>query len=822
MAANSETRIRPVHLAKLMDAWLTDAAKDFISPDSSTLLVAVGGYGRGELFPHSDVDILVSLGEGENFEQELFAQSVFMPLWDARFDLGHALRTPSETLTLASADFEVLCALLDARLLAGSPKAFDALIRGFHDAVLRPRAIQLIEWLKSRFVARQDMGADSAHRIAPNLKEGRGGLRDYQTIVWLEKIATIVQSTHRPFLSTPEREALEAHADFLAETRVHLHVVSNRKNEVLHLEIQPDVAQAMGHKRASRVEGVEHFLSLLHQAMVETKLLCGFVLNRAMEELSNASGTRSGIFSDGLDFSFFARNPLYILELFHHSAMARIPLSWQARRTIQSRLEMLADDGSWQQGLASRFETILCTSSAADALEQMLEIGLLGIYFPEFRLIEHLVQFDAYHMLPAGPHMVETVRQLCLFEAGHPFLGEQLHACAMQPALRWAALFHDIGKGNGEHALRGAAIAGTILQRLGFESLFINEVSFLIENHLLLIHSATRHDLSEESVIMHLAHQIGTVARLDALTLLTWADSMATGPKAWNPWIQNLLSEAYFKTRRVLEYGFLSSESRVHRLSKSRDALRSVRPENISVSEYESFLAVMPPRYLMRTSHRRLVEHIHQVHSFRTCDPRPEFLLKWEHKPTTRSLRLTFVSDDRPGLFARFCAALSRKSMSVLGAELCVWDDGTVVDVFWVTEPLDPLYIEDTLESFQSCLLDFFRHEEKLDAFTVQIGPRLKKVIAVEQEPVVVHLDNKSSDFYSVLSIQAPDVPGLLATVSLTLYRLGIDLVFAKIATQRDKAMDILHVRQNGEKIPVSEILHLERSLRLVISSLYA
>jgi [protein-PII] uridylyltransferase len=321
---------------------------------------------------------------------------------------------------------------------------------------------------------------------------------------------------------------------------------------------------------------------------------------------------------------------------------------------------------------------------------------------------------------------------------------------------------------------------------------------------------------------MELAQTLGSVRRLDLLTLLTWADSMATGPKAWNPWIENLLRETYFKTRKVLEHGIMSDETLVHRLSTLRDSLRSSRPSHFSIRDFERFLSVMPARYLMQTAPKRIIEHIEQVHAFRESPDCGPFHLSWEHRPQSRSLRVTLVSTDRPGLFARVCAALVRHGMSVLGAELCVWDDKTVVDVFWVTEPLDMLYADQTVEAFQSNLLGLLADENRLDQLPVQITTRLRKVFALDRDLVSVRLDNGVSDFYTVLSIEAPDVPGLLATVSLCLYRLGVDLVFAKIATQKDKAMDILHIREGGEKIPDSECESLERTLCLLIRSLYA
>lgn len=805
-------RPAPGRYSRLVDQWIVSVARNLAASPSPVLILAVGGYGRGELFPHSDIDVLVSMPDAGGPDPEDLARALFLPLWDAGFELGHGIRTQAETASLARRDFEVACALLDARLVFGPVSAFRAFMATMTASVLVPERSRLVEWLGQRLESRQR--ASDVHFIAPHLKEGRGCLRDAQTIAWLDRVFALTDSGHESFLTADEKRALHRHRSFLSSVRVCLHQLGTRKNDVLHLDVQPDLAARMGFGEQSSVRGVERFLSRLHRAMADIQLLSRLTLARARLGKAGVHGER---FSDGLDFSALSADPGFVLELFRHSVQTGSPLGWEARRTIQAGISLYPQ--GWRRDHADKFETVLRAHGAAQALEQMFETGFLSAFVPEFGRVAYVVQYDAYHLRPVAAHLLETVRQVDHVLPDDEFLGEYLAPVRFEPGLRWAALLHDIGKGEEDHSLRGAVLGREIMTRLGRDPKTVDTAEFLIRHHLLLVHTATRRDLGEEGVIVGLAQTVGSVARLDLLTLLTVADSRATGPKAWTPWICNLLRELYFKTRNILE-SFLSGEHSASRLARVRDALRRARPEGWTGRDFERVLMVMPARYLLQTPDSRILAHIDLVREFRAAGA--PFVMTHEHEPLSRSFQLTLIGRDRAGFFARACVALHRHGLAIWSAELCTWDDGTVVDVLWVGEPADMLYADHAFDRVRKTLVGLLEDESGLDTFQAGVTTRHKKGFAADEELVSVRADNNFSDFHTVLTVRAPDAGGLLATVSLALYRLGVDVILARIATQADKAMDTFHVRHNGEKIPDGELSRLEACLRLLLCSLYA
>ncbi|MBT8763966.1 [protein-PII] uridylyltransferase [Desulfohalobiaceae bacterium Ax17] len=787
---------------------------------SSFALVAVGGYGRSELCPGSDIDVLILFAEDIPVEAEDLARDLFHPLWDAGLDLGHGVRSVKECLALSRKNLDVFTSLLDMRFLAGDREIFSQLHTLVQNELVPELKSRFIEWLKEKYEQRRKQLGDASAMIEPHLKEGLGGLRDYHYILWLARVHFALRENDElvkhGLLSHPEYEALQTHLDFLFLVRSHLHLLTGRRTDLLHFELQPDLALKLGFKDQRGKFGVESFLSRLHREMTSLKVLCRLFLHTYFSAKTELFSYSDGQLALPQEFKFDGRklsfqtpeailsNNLLILEIFKQSALLGAPLSWETRRLIGQLVPMTMTSLQSHVHAGQRFLDILLSQKADFALEQMLETGFLGSFIPEFGLVQDQVQFDAYHTYPVGQHSVKTVSFLCNFARDdEDFLSEYLSDYVADAALRLAALLHDIGKGQKGHARVGAKLARKILARLRIDEAIIAQTAFLIEHHLLLIKTATRQDLEDESVIINLASQIGSVHRLALLTLLSYADSKATGPKAWNPWVEALLKEIFFKVRKILEQGSLASPHAAHKMATTRDRLRSLAKNDFDFEQLEELLDALPSRYLLHFSpetihaHLLLIKRLFQegkANSFKGgCKG---FILDAHENSQARCWELTVVSYDEPGLFMNIAGVLALNNINILSADLNVFKNDIVVNVFRVSNPPDPLFAGEFWDKVAHDLKRVMTGRLSLDyrlSLKKQKSDYLQRVEIPEYKPEVI-IDNNSSDFYTVIEVIANDRVGLLYDIGATLLNLRLDIVFAKLATHKDQVADIFYV----------------------------
>ena len=786
-------------------------------------LVAVGGYGRRDLCIHSDIDVLILFDSKVPASAKKMAEDIFYPLWNLGFDLGHGIRTLKDCLSLASENVEALTSMLDARFICGGSPLYLALMERLGKRILPKKGLTLSRWLEEQNQMRMAVFGDASSLLEPNLKEGIGGLRDYHHLLWLAKaffhVRTPKDLEYSGILSHKEYGDLEGHLKFIHLVRNHLHRKSARKNDRLTFDYQERIAKSLAFKDQDGLLAVEQFLSQLHASMASIKSLHrSFVFTHFSDSRRNNTGSAG---SESLTAPFhmdqgeihfpsataILSDPLLLLDIFVQAVNAGRPLSLESKRLVREFLYLVDDPFRTSERAARGFLSILNASKAFDALDQMLETGLLSAFIPEFEPVQDRVQFDHYHLFSVGRHLLQTLRHLKTLHQERDILLADIFLDLPDPEpLFVAALFHDIGKTGKDHAAKGAVLVRNILKRFGYDRKKMEVVYFLVRHHLLLAESATRRDLNDEKIVVQCAGTVGTVERLKMLYLLSWADGRATGPRAWNDWIANLVLELFFKILHILEKGELATPDASRRMRQSMQEVRTQIGDRLSPPDLEAVFDVMPPNYLIETGPRTISRHITLYGALREAGakgPERAFCLEAEAEPTSGTYAVTFLAKDRAGLFSDVAGVMALNNINILSARIYTWRDGTAVDIFTVTPPLDPIHAEEIWERIKWDLAETFQGELSLsERLQKKAEPTIlsrKKTLTRQTQ---VNVDNQSSDFFTLIEVFTDDHIGLLYQITHTLFTLGIDIRIAKIATKGDQVADIFYVLDlEGQKV---------------------
>ncbi len=800
-------------------------------------LVAVGGYGRRDLCIHSDLDVLILFHSKVPSSARKLAEDLFYPLWNMGLDLGHGIRGIKDCITLGSENPEALTSLLDARFLCGESPLYLALMERLGKRLLPKKGLAFSRWLEEQNQMRMALFGDASHLLEPNLKEGIGGLRDYHHLLWLAKAFSHVRMPRdlevSGILSHKEYEDLESHLKFIHLVRNHLHHGSARKNDRLTFDHQEGIARSLAFKDQNGLLAVEQFLSQLHASMGSIKSLHrSFVFTHFPG--SRKKGTDPGhtqslsapFHMDQGEIHFpsataIVSDPLLLLDIFVEAAKAGRPLSLESKRLIREFLHLIDHSFRKSKRAACGFLSILNASNAFDILDQMLETGFLCVFIPEFEPVKDRVQFDHYHLFPVGRHLLQTVRHLKTLQQQRDLLLTDIFLDLRDPEpLFLAALFHDIGKTGKDHAHRGALLVRNILKRFGYDRKKMDDVHFLILHHLLLAETATRRDLNDEKIVVQCARVVGTIERLKMLYLLSWADGKATGPRAWNDWVANLVLELFFKILHILERGELASPDASRRVKQSMQQIRSLIGDGLSHAEVEALMDVMPPNYLIETGPRAIARHVTLLGSLRgdlLKGAESAFCLEAEAAPSSGTYEATFLAKDRAGLFSDVAGVMALNNINILSARIYTWRDGTAVDIFTVTPPLDPIHTEEIWERIKGDLAETFQGRLSLsERLQQKAEPTLLSPRKILTRQTQVTVDNESSDFFTLVEVFTDDRIGLLYQITHTLFTLGIDIRIAKIATKADQVADIFYVLDlEGQKVLEEEKVQRIRDVLL-------
>ena len=784
--------------AELVDGALADLFVRAGAP-TGTAVAAVGGYGRRLLLPRSDIDLLVVHDGSDPDGVGRLADALLYPLWNAGFEVGHAVRTPQECEE-ATARLDVGASMVDIRFVAGDEALVTDVGRRIEAWVRRdPRAFA--RSLRDDAARRAERAGSAAHLLEPELKEGSGGWRDLHSI-WLLEAAVGMPLEDAGLLRPREREMLAAAEEFLARVRSALHLETGRRGDRLLLDHQPAIADAMGFTDEPRLIAIDGLMRALFEHARDVEFLFRAVIERLHE--------------DGTAPIAPPTTPAGVLDALAAEAEAGREPSAALLDSIDD-LE-LPEVVEWDEDVRAGFSRLLRAGDrGASSLEILDRLGILAAFVPEWTDVRCRPQRDPYHRLTVDAHLTASLRAMGRLFGGAGAGDDPVQVEAVRQlsegngtrdAVLLGALLHDIGKnGEGGHVPVGSRVVASILERMGVPSPDRDLVRFMVERHLLLPDTATRRDLSDENLVLDVAAVVGSPERLAALYLLAKADAEATGPAAWTSWRQTLVRELVAKVDHVLERGEMGTEI-AERLAGTIEGIRALLAAE-PAADLDGFLRRMPRAYLLAVEPGRIARH------YATIAPAVGAKdVRAVHFDGTRpgTYEVLVVAKDRSGLLSWIAGALALAGMSIRTAHVFTTDDGVATDLFEVEGVWEAEVPERRWREFRGMLRRAVdgsislerRVDEKRRWYP---APRVPT-------PVTIEVDNDASDFSTVIEVGAPDRLGLLYDITRTFAELGLDVHLAKVATYEGRVVDSFYVRDAlGPKV-ADDLDTLDRALR--------
>ncbi len=785
-------------------------------------LFALGGYGRSELSPHSDIDLLFLYHWKITPYAETVWETLYYSLMDAGWTVGHAVRNIRECLRQASRDFEIKTSLLDSRYLCGE----ESLAREFQTVVNRDlmekRAEQFFQAKAEESRVRHHRQGDSLYLLEPNLKEGCGGLRDLHTAWWLAKVKFKLTNWHelvvKGVVSESTLAAVEAAQDFLWRVRNGLHLLARTEQDRLTFEHQDQLAPGCGFSDTIQ------FMRTYYRHVTAIHDFTRFMFERCMapSRLFNFLGRPRGrdiregirIVDQTLHVTkpeMLAREPPNLVTIFHDAQRHGVACSRETKQAIRQALTELPPESASHPDVRDAFLAILSWKQrVAPTLHAMHEVGLLAWLLPEFGHLRWRTQRDLYHIYTIDEHTLRGVAELERLRDGEykeslPLLTQIMREIDRVDLLVLAMLFHDVGKGFGvEHSARSAEMVDAAARRWRLPPDEAHEWQVLVRQHLFMSHIAQRRDLSDDAQIADFARTVENPGCLQRLYLLTFADMKAVGPKVWNSWKGGLLNELYLRTLERLETGALVEEDQDARLQRRKARIRHQLAAEAATGQLSRFLATMPDSYFLTTPEDAVPEHVQLMSRFVQAEAEAPYRASLHHFPEQEYSEFTLVTRDRPGLFSLLAGVLTLSGLSISGARIATSQQGIALDVFRLShlDRHDLLLSEDTWTRFYTRLNAVFHEERTVEdllqaarppAFLQRSHPRLRTEITI---------DNTTSPTYTLVDVTALDRIGLLFKVTHALFQLGLVIHLAKITTNVDQVLDVFYVTDGaGEKV---------------------
>ena len=803
-------------------------------------VLAVGGYGRAEMAPHSDVDLLFLTPWKVTPWAESVIESLLYMLWDLKLKVGHATRTVKDCIRLGRDDITIRTALLEHRYVAGHEPLARELGERLWSDLFRNTGAEFIEAKLVERVERHKRQGGQRYVLEPNVKEGKGGLRDLRTLYWIGKYLHRVSSSEglvaAGLFTREEYETFARAEEFLWAVRCHLHYLTGRATDQLSFDVQVGVAERMGYRDTAGRRAVELFMQDYFRHATKVGELTRLFLTQL--EARHAKGeakltlllrhkkpVRAGMKLvqgrlDAADPALFLADKLNLLRVFEEALRSGYLLHPNVMRLIASNLALIDDEmRSDPEAVKIFLDLMLKHGNPERALRRMNELGVLAAFVPEFEPIVAMMQFNVYHHYTVDEHIIQCISTLAQIERGElveelPVASRILQDGVNRRVLYVALFLHDIGKGRPEdHSIIGAQTARRVAPRLGLSQADCETVEWLVRYHLLMSDFAQKRDLSDPRTVRDFAKAVKSKERLDLLTVLTVCDIRGVGPGTWNNWKAMLLRQLYRDTVTALEGG-LESLNREQREDEAKRALRAVLSDWTSEDLKAECARHYPPYWQGLTTETQAV-FARLLRGLRDDEIRID-LHPEEARDATRAC---FALADHPGIFSRLAGALALVGANVVDARTYTSKDGYATAVFWVQDSEGKPYEVSRLPRLRGMIVKTL-NGEVVAREALKDRDRVKKREREFRFPTHISFDNEGSEIYTMIEVDTRDRPGLLYDLTRTLAANNIYIASAMIATYGAQVVDTFYVKDMfGLKLHTkSRQEALERKLRQAIS----
>jgi len=779
-------------------------------------LAAIGGYGRGGLAPYSDIDLLALVQYKRTPRAERIVEFLLYAMWDLGLKVGQAVRSAEDCVRLAKSDVLIRTSMMERRFLAGETALYADFDRRFAKSVEAADRRGFVEAKLAERDQRHKRAGDSRYMVEPNIKDGKGGLRDLQTLSWiamaLHGVGDVDAMVPLGLLRAEEAQRFVKANAFLWTVRCHLHWLTKRPEEKLTFDVQVEIAKRLGYTDHVGADAVERFMK--HYFLVAkdvgnlTRIFCAAFeadsLGQPRFWLSRAARNRvDGFMLEGARLNIatedqFAQCPIDMIRLFAAAQRGGLDIHPNALRALTRNLRRIGPDLRADPEANRLFldEILLGPGNREVSLRRMNDAGVLGRFIPDFGRIIAQMQFDMYHFYTVDEHTLNAVGILNRIEIGEaaarfPLASELIGQIASRRALGFAVFLHDVGKGRGgNHSEIGGTIAERLGPRLGLAAEEIETAAWLVRWHLAMSGVTTRRDLEDPRTVQDFAALVQSPERLKALTVLTTVDISAVGPGRWNNWKAGLLEDLYHRTAEALA-GSVTSSQGTERVSKIKADARALLVE-WDDAQFAEFAALGANGYWLAFDAATHARHARLVHDLER-DNLP-LVVETRSDPQRDATEVTIHAADHPGLFACLAGAFAIAGLSIVDAKIFTLANGKALDVFWAQDisgdPMSNAKRAKLLVMIERMLAGSLSMEE-MGRLNVKQPERMR---SFQVTPRVL-IDNEASSTHTIIEINGRDRPGLLHDVTMALTRLNLQIASAKISTYGHKVIDIFYVK---------------------------